>query len=57
MNIIFVDTEVSKDSQTVQDYGAVTSSEQTIHTKKATEFIDFIKNADYLCGHNIILAK
>ena len=57
MNIIFVDTEVSKDSQTVQDYGAVTSSEQTIHTKKATEFIDFIKTADYLCGHNIILAK
>ena len=54
MNIVFVDTEVSKDLKTVQDYGAVTSFDQTVHTKKATEFIDFIKNADYLCGHNII---
>ncbi len=54
MKIIFFDTEVSVSLGTIQDYGAITSLDATIHTSNASEFLNFIQDSDYLCGHNVI---
>lgn len=52
--IVFIDTEVSIDSQKVQDYGAVTEDGAVLHTQSEQEFMDFVSSCDTICGHNII---
>lgn len=52
--IVFIDTEVSVDSQKVQDYGAVREDGAVLHTQSAQEFDSFVSRCDTLCGHNII---
>ncbi len=57
--VVFIDTEVSVDRDTVVDYGAVVDRNTYIHTKSAKVFEDFlIQNSTgskrFLCGHNIV---
>ena len=52
--IIFIDTEVSVNSQTVKDFGAVREDEAILHTQSAHEFYAFLSGCDTLCGHNIL---
>ncbi len=52
--IVFFDTEVTVESQKIMDYGATTDQGRQIHTKIGHEFLEFIKEASFLCGHNIL---
>ncbi len=52
--IVFIDTEVGIDSGKVLDSGACTFSGNKLHTNSAAKFLDFVKDSEYLCGHNII---
>lgn len=57
--VVFIDTEVSVDRDTVVDYGAVVDRSTYIHTKSAKVFEDFLiqnstGNKRFLCGHNIV---
>lgn len=60
-DIVFVDIEVKPERNTVEDIGAVRASVSIcsangirFHSGSMSEFEDFIKGADFLCGHNII---
>lgn len=52
-SIAFVDIEADPKSEKILDYGGLTSIGQSCHTKSAEEFGEFIRETDYLCGHNI----
>ncbi|MBR7084902.1 MAG: RecQ family ATP-dependent DNA helicase, partial [Oscillospiraceae bacterium] len=52
--IIFIDTEVDPKTNKVLDYGAVTDSDNILHTKAACEFDTFIQGYEFICGHNIL---
>ena len=51
-NIAFIDLEIDGRGKIV-DAGAVKAG-KSIHTSRIAEFVAFISDADYLCGHNII---
>lgn len=52
--IVFIDTEVNMDTGKIADYGAVDEYGGNVHTGIEDEFISFIGDADYICGHNVI---
>ncbi len=54
VNIVFLDIEVSTASGKVSDLGAVDSFDRTIHTPSQGDFLDFVKDAEYIGGHNIL---
>ena len=51
--IIFFDTEVSKNTGRIMDYGALSSDGTFLHTQSTADFIKFIQESDFLCGHNV----
>jgi ATP-dependent DNA helicase RecQ len=52
--IVFIDTEIDPRSLKILDLGGVDSKGNPFHSNSIRDFADFIKEADYLCGHNII---
>ena len=52
-NVVFFDFEVSENSQKIKVIGAK-SGNKSFHSGSIYSFIDFIKDAKFLCGHNII---
>ena len=52
--VAFIDTEVSADGRKVYDFGAFIEPEEKFHAASKNEFAKFIRNAEYLCGHNIL---
>ena len=52
--IIFVDTEVNPETGQVLDYGAISEDGATCHTASASVFGIFLRDAGFLCGHNIL---
>lgn len=57
--VVFIDTEVSTESNIVLDYGAVVDKSTHIHTRSASVFEDFLVqhcsgSKRFLCGHNIV---
>ena len=50
-NLVFFDIEVENNN--ICDLGAI-KGERTIHTKNVDEFVYFLKDCNFLCGHNII---
>ncbi|MDE7478732.1 MAG: RecQ family ATP-dependent DNA helicase, partial [Lachnospiraceae bacterium] len=57
--VVFIDTEVSTESNSVLDYGAAVNNNIHIHTKSKREFREFlVQNSTgskkFLCGHNIV---
>ena len=50
----FVDLEVGINDKAIHDIGALRWDGATMHTTNKTKVLDFIKEAHYLCGHNII---
>lgn len=52
--VAFIDTEVSPDGRKVYDFGAFIEPEEKFHAASKDEFAKFIRNAEYLCGHNIL---
>ena len=52
-NLVFFDLEVNAKGQIV-DIGAVSDTNETFHSSKIGEFLEFIDGCEYLCGHNIV---
>ena len=53
-NIVFIDTEVGITDQKVHDLGAVTENGSILHTGRPNDLIEFVGDAKFICGHNII---
>ena len=53
-NIVFIDTEVDVKSKKIIDVGGINGSGLTLHSCSISELVNFIKNKEYVCGHNII---
>lgn len=53
-NIVFIDTEVGITDHKIHDVGAVTESGSILHTGKPNDLVNFIGDAKFICGHNII---
>ncbi len=51
--IVFFDLEVDVKTKKICDIGAVRSDKQ-FHSQNMNDFINFVENFDFLCGHNII---
>lgn len=51
-SIVFIDSEITSDG-TVADLGAVKENAQ-FHSANKQEFRKFVKDVDFVCGHNII---
>lgn len=54
VSVVFLDIEVSTSSGKIADLGAVDSQDQTIHTPSQGEFLNFVKDAEYVGGHNVL---
>lgn len=52
-DIAFFDFEVSANNQKIKDIGAEMNG-TPFHSGNINSFIDFIENARFLCGHNIV---
>lgn len=51
--IVFFDTEVGDDNR-IHDIGAVMDGYAAFHSASVTGLIGYLREADYICGHNII---
>jgi len=54
VNIAFLDIEVSTSSNKIMDLGAVNANDAEIHTSSQGKFMDFVKDAEFIGGHNIL---
>lgn len=52
--ITFIDTEIDPKNGKILDIGSTTENGDIFHKTSITEFISFIKETAYICGHNII---
>ena len=54
MSIVFLDLEVSTSSNKIMDLGAVKDMDSGIHTTIQGNFLDYVKDAEFIGGHNIL---
>ncbi|MBC7534543.1 MAG: RecQ family ATP-dependent DNA helicase [Ferruginibacter sp.] len=52
--IAFFDLEVNPEKKKILDIGSVRSDEAFFHKNDVRNFAEFIKDAEFLCGHNIL---
>ncbi len=52
--IVFLDIEAGIDDHRVHDIGAVRSDGATLHTASRSELLEFLRGADFVCGHNVV---
>ncbi len=52
--IIFFDTEINPKTEQILDFGALTDNGEIFHSKSLQAFAEFLSDAKYICGHNII---
>ena len=52
--IVFFDTEIDSKSGRILDIGAIKNTGSQLHTVKHSEFAAFIRDSNYICGHNIM---
>lgn len=52
--IAFFDIETDREGKTLCDIGCVLPNGSVFHKNHAGEFAKFIKDADFICGHNIL---
>ena len=53
-SIAFIDTEIEPQSGKIRDIGCVKSEGNSFHSNSISDFIDFLKGTQFICGHNII---
>ena len=52
--ITFFDTEIDPKSKKILDIGGVKSDGAVFHSNSIKDFVDFLNNSSFICGHNII---
>jgi ATP-dependent DNA helicase RecQ len=53
-SIVFIDTEIEPKSRKITDIGAIKSNGSIFHKNSISEFIQFIKGEEFICGHNVL---
>lgn len=53
-NLVFIDTEIDPKSKKILDIGGITEQEELFHSNSGIDFIPFVQDKNYICGHNII---
>lgn len=53
-DIVFIDAEVGATDHKVHDIGALYADGRALHSSQLTLLKDFVRDAEYLCGHNIV---
>lgn len=53
-SVVFIDLEVQPKNGVIMDIGAIKDKEIQFHSKSKSDFVNFLKDTDYICGHNII---
>lgn len=51
--ILFFDTEINPGTSQILDIGAIGQNESIFHENSTGKFLQFIKQYEFLCGHNI----
>lgn len=51
--IAFVDAEIEPKSQRILDIGSIKDNGSSFHKNSISEFIQFLKGSQFVCGHNI----
>ncbi|MBW6492425.1 MAG: RecQ family ATP-dependent DNA helicase [Lentimicrobium sp.] len=52
--IVYFDTEIDAHHKKIRDIGAVNENGSSFHSANTRDFINFIRGAEFLCGHNAI---
>lgn len=52
--IAFIDVEVEPQTHMILDIGSVRDYDRTFHSGSISSFIDFLRGAEFICGHNIL---
>lgn len=52
--IAFIDTEIAYDTGRILDIGGIKENGSTFHSNRKDDFIQFLNDTHYICGHNII---
>jgi len=52
--ITFIDTEVDPGKHRINDIGAIKVTGERFHSDRILPFAGFLKDAEYICGHNIL---
>ncbi|HEX4372621.1 MAG TPA: DEAD/DEAH box helicase, partial [Puia sp.] len=52
--IVFFDFEINPEKEKILSVGCIRSDEAVFNKNDLNGFVEFIKHADYLCGHNIL---
>lgn len=53
-SVIFIDSEINPADNRVTDLGAVSENGTGFHSPRVSALRDFIGQADFVCGHNIV---
>ena len=53
-NITFIDTEIDPTKRKILDIGSIKSDGSYFHKASVTDWIHFLKDTQFVCGHNII---
>ncbi|MBS4007313.1 MAG: hypothetical protein KGZ45_02635 [Clostridium sp.] len=53
-SIAYIDLEVHPKNSAILDMGGINGAGAVFHSKSIAAFANFLRGADYLCGHNII---
>ncbi|HRI26077.1 MAG TPA: hypothetical protein PLZ45_15470, partial [Ferruginibacter sp.] len=53
-SVVFFDIETNIEGTKILDIGALRSDESVFHKNSVPEFVEFSKNCDFLCGHNVV---
>ncbi len=51
--LVFIDAEIGVEDQKIHDLGALREDQSCFHSGSVQDFLAFIADADYVCGHNI----
>ncbi len=52
--IVFIDTEIDVKTKRILDIGGINENGDQFHSNSQSDFIRFVHNKNYICGHNII---
>ena len=52
--ITFIDTEINPKNQNILDIGGLRSDGSSFHKNSVSEFVQFLKGTQFICGHNIL---
>ena len=52
--IAFIDTETDQTGRRLLDVGGIRSDGNTFHACVLSDFVEFLRGSEYVCGHNIL---